>query len=193
MHHGAVIEAAKTNNFLLPNGTFIFEWIVFILLVWFLGRKIIPQITSRIDQRQETIRKQFEDAESAKKRLEAAEKEYTEALAETRRDASRLREQAQAERAEIVEEARGEAQSRVEEMIDAAQERISTERQQAIMALRTEIGELAMTLSERIVHDSLRRDARQRKLVEDFIAGVGATQVAESDQSDLTPAGSGDS
>jgi F-type H+-transporting ATPase subunit b len=178
----AIVVAAKTNNFLLPNGTFFFEWIVFILVVIFLARKVIPRISGMLEQRQETIRKQFEDAESAKARLEAAEKEYAEALAETRRDASRLREQAQAERAEIVEEARTEAQARVEEMLAAAEDRIATERQQTILALRNEIGELAFSLSERIVHDSLRRDARQRKLVDDFIAGVGASEEVSAGQ-----------
>jgi F-type H+-transporting ATPase subunit b len=180
--------AAGTHNFLLPNGTFFFEWIIFILVVIFLARNKtigIPRITAMLEKRQQTIRQQFEDAESAKARLEAAEKEYSEALAETRRDASRLREQAQAERAEIVEEARTEARAQVEEMLAAADERLTTERQQAILSLRNEIGELAMTLSERIVHDSLRRDARQRKLVDDFIAGVGAS----SETSDLSTAG----
>jgi F-type H+-transporting ATPase subunit b len=182
--HHAVVEA-KTNDFLLPNGTFFFEWLVFILVVIFIARKIIPRISEMLEKRQETIRQQFADAESAKQRLEAAEKEYTEALAETRRDASRLREQAQAERAEIVEEARNEARTQVEEMLAAAEERMATERQQAILSLRNEVGELAMTLSERIVHDSLKRDARQRKLVEDFIAGVGAS----TETSELSSAG----
>jgi F-type H+-transporting ATPase subunit b len=173
------VQAA--NNFLIPNGTFFFELICFLVVLYILATKIIPRISAMIEQRQQTIRRQFEDAESAKKRLEAAEREYTEALAETRRDASRLREQAQQERAEIVEEARSEAQSRVEEMLAAAQERIATERQQTILALRNEIGELATTLAERVVHDSLRSDERQRKLVADFIAGVGATKATESD------------
>jgi F-type H+-transporting ATPase subunit b len=183
-----LLAAAKTNNFLIPNGTFFFEWIVFILVLIFLSRKVIPRITTMIDKRQATIAKQFEDAEAAKARLEAAEKEYTAALAETRRDASRLREQAQAERADIVEEARSEAQARVDEMLANAADRLATERQQTILALRNEIGELAMTLSERIVHDSLRRDARQRKLVEDFIAGVGATETVEAEHAGSAPA-----
>jgi F-type H+-transporting ATPase subunit b len=181
------IEAAKTNNFLVPNGTFIFEWIVFVLLLIFLAKKIIPVIVRAIDKRQETIRNQFDEAEAARQRLEKAEQDYAEALAETRREASRLREQAQAERAEIVEEARSEAQRRVDEMLETASERVATERQQAILALRNEIGELAMTLSERIVHDSLRRDARQRKLVEDFIAGVGATEHVEAEHAGTAP------
>jgi len=176
-----------TSNFLIPNGTFIFEWIVFIIVLVFLAKKVIPVIVRAIDQRQETIKRQFDEAEAAKQRLEQAEKEYTEALAETRREASRLREQAQQERAEIVEEARSEAQTRVEEMLEAAEARLATERQQAILGLRNEIGELAMTLSERIVHDSLRRDARQRKLVEDFIAGVGATESVEAEHAGTAP------
>jgi F-type H+-transporting ATPase subunit b len=179
--HHSVVVAEKTNNFLIPNGTFIFEWIVFILVLVFLARKVIPVIVRAIDERQATIKKQFDDAEAAKERLEKAEQEYAAALAETRREASRLREQAQAERAEIVEEARSEAQNRVNEMLETAEARIATERQQAILALRSEIGELATTLAERVVHDSLREDARQRKLISDFIAGVGADQSVGQD------------
>jgi F-type H+-transporting ATPase subunit b len=171
------VLAEKTNNFLIPNGTFFFELICFLIILWILGKYAIPFIAAKIDERQEIIRKQFEEAEAARTRLEAAEKEYVEALAETRRDASRLREQAQAERADIVEQARSEAQVRVEEMLAAAADRMATERQQTILALRNEIGELAMSLSERIVHDSLASDARQRKLVADFIAGVGAVET----------------
>jgi F-type H+-transporting ATPase subunit b len=176
------VVACPTSNFLVPNGTLIFEWIVFILVVVFLAKKVIPRITTMIDARQETVRRQMEEAEAAKERLEAAEREYSEALAETRREASRLREQAQAERAEIVEEARSEAQTKVEEMLATAADRVATERQQAILSLRNEIGELATTLAERMVHDSLREDTRQRKLVADFIAGVGSTTAASAEQ-----------
>jgi F-type H+-transporting ATPase subunit b len=181
------VAAAKTNNFLIPNGTFFFELLCFLIVLYILGRYIVPRINTIIERRQETIRKQFEEAEAAKERLEKAEKEYTEALAETRREASRLREQAQEERAAIVEEARSEAQTKVEEMLATAADRVETERQQAILALRNEIGELAMGLSERIVHDSLRRDARQRKLVEDFIAGVGASEIVEAQHAGTLP------
>jgi F-type H+-transporting ATPase subunit b len=187
----AQVEAAKTNNFLIPNGTFFFELICFVVILWILWKKALPPITKLIDARQATIKAQFDEAEATKARLEAAEKSYTEALAETRRDASRLREQAQAERADIVREARDEAQTRVEEMLAAAAERMATERQQAILALRNEIGELATTLAERVVHDSLREDSRQRKLVADFIAGVGTSQTLESEHAGIAPVESG--
>jgi F-type H+-transporting ATPase subunit b len=175
----AADKGAKTNNFLIPNGTFFFELICFVVILLIIWKKALPPIVKLLEERQAAIQKQFDDAEATKARLEKAEQDYAEALVETKREATRLREQAQAERAEIVAEARAEAQVRVEEMLANAEERINTERQQTILALRSEIGELATTLAERVVHDSLREDARQRKLVADFIAGVGAGELAE--------------
>src|SRR3954465_14654724 len=181
MHLAAVLAAeGDTNNFLIPNGTLIFEWIVFGLILLFLWKKVLPPITKRIEERQESIRRQFEEGEQAKARLEASEKELQEALAETRREATRLREGAQSERAQIIEEARSEATRRAEEILEANRDRLATERHQLLLSLRNEIGELAVTLSEKIVHDSLRDDERQRKLVDDFISGVGSGVEAGS-------------
>jgi F-type H+-transporting ATPase subunit b len=85
MSHPTVL-AGGTNNFLIPNGTIFFELLLFLVVLWILAKKIVPRISEAIEQRQETIRKQFEDAKSAKQRLEAAEREYQTALAETRRE-----------------------------------------------------------------------------------------------------------
>src|SRR4051812_30569952 len=110
MHATLVFAAAgsgeKTNNFLIPNGTLIFEWLVFILVLVFLAKKVIPRISGMIETRQETIRQQFADAKAAKEDAEKARAEYQEALAETRREISRLREEANAEKAQILDEAR---------------------------------------------------------------------------------------
>jgi|SRR5579875_197745 len=182
--HAAAAQAVHampqaTNNFLIPNGTFFFELLCFLVVLYILGKYIVPRLSAMIEQRQRTIEQQFKDAEAAKERLERAEREYKEALAETRREATRLREEAAAEKASIIDEARQEAQARVQEMLDRAQGQIAAERQQAINALRAEIGELAFDLSEKIVHSSLRDEARQRQLVADFISGVQAGERVE--------------
>jgi len=161
--HATVVLAAgdKTNNFLIPNGTFFFELLCFLVVLWVLGKKIVPRITQAIDARQQTIRQQFEDAKTAKEDAERARQEYQDALAETRREISRLREEANA-------------------IAESERAKLATERQQILLSLRNEIGELAFTLSEKIVHESLRADDRQRQLVDDFIAGVGTTIQVEA-------------
>jgi len=180
--HATVVLAAgdKTNNFLIPNGTFFFELLCFLVVLWVLGKKIVPRITQAIDARQQTIRQQFEDAKTAKEDAERARQEYQDALAETRREISRLREEANAEKAQILDEARASAREEANAIAESERAKLATERQQILLSLRNEIGELAFTLSEKIVHESLRADDRQRQLVDDFIAGVGTTIQVEA-------------
>lgn len=179
----ADVVAHKTlaeNNFLIPNGTFIFEWLVFALVLVFLARVVIPKINERVEKRQETIRQQLEDARKAREEAEASRKEYQEALAETRKEITRLREEAQAERGQVLDEARREAAAYREEQLKVLEERLATERQQILLSLRGEVGQLAFALSEKIVHTSLQDDERQRQLVDDFIAGIGESVKAEA-------------
>jgi len=177
----AAAEAEKTNNFLIPNFTFFLEVLVFLVILWFLAKKVVPRINTLLEQRQESIRQQFEDAKTAKEEAEKTQKEYADALAETRKEISRLREEANAEKAQIIEEARSTARVEAEAVAEQERAKLATERQQVLMSLRNEIGELAFTLSEKIVRDTLRDEERQRKLVDDFIAGVGSTVKVEAE------------
>jgi F-type H+-transporting ATPase subunit b len=185
MHSSALLaaaaEAEKTNNFLIPNFTFVVEVVCFFIILWILAKKVVPRVNALIEQRQQTIAQQFEEAEAAREAAKKAQKEYEDALAETRREISRLREEANAEKAQIIEEARAEARRQADEVLEANRDRLDTERQQILLSLRNEIGTLAFSLSEKIVRDSLRDDARQQKLVDDFIAGVGSTVQVEAE------------
>jgi F-type H+-transporting ATPase subunit b len=181
MPASVLVSAEKTNNFLVPNGTFFFELICFIVIVYLLAKYAVPEITKRIEQRQERIQREFDEAKTAKEEAERARTEYQEALAETRREISRLREEANAEKAQILEEARSSAREEASAIAETERAKLVTERQQILLSLRNEIGELAFTLSEKIVHESLRSDDRQRQLVEDFIAGVGSGVRAEAE------------
>ena len=181
MTNAAVLAAeGDTNNFLIPNGTFIFEWIVFGLVLFVIWKKILPPIAKRIEQRQEAIRKEIEEAENAKKEAEKAKEEYNTALEQVRSEISRLREEANAEKQQIISEARTTARQEAETVAEQERAKLATERQQVLLSLRNEIGELAFTLSEKIVRDSLRDEDRQRRLVDDFIAGVGAHAEVEA-------------
>jgi F-type H+-transporting ATPase subunit b len=172
--------AEKTNNFLIPNGTFWFEILCFVIILWILAKFAIPRISAMIEKRQRTIAQQFEDAKQAREDAEKARQEYQDALAETRKEITRLREEASAERAQILDQARVEAQTYREEQVKVLEDRLATERQQILLSLRTEVGQLAFALSEKIVHESLRDDERQRRLVDDFIAGIGEGVKAEA-------------
>ena len=183
----AVLAAAKkTTNPIIPNGTFIVELIAFFLILWFLYRKVVPLISSSMEKRQELIRSQIDDSKAAKERLEAAEAEYKQALADTRTDAARIREEARVQGQQIIEEMRATAKEEAARITAANQARLETEHQLLLVQLRSEVGELAVELASRIIGHELSGDARQRQLVDDFINDLDSGPAGDSHENAST-------
>ncbi len=144
----AVVAAAKkSNNPIIPSGTFIFELVGFFLILWFISRKIVPLISNAMTKRQELIRSQIEDSAAAKARSEAAEAEYKQAVADTRTDAARIREEARVQGQQIIVEMREQAQEQAARIKANAEAQLETERQLLVVQLRQEVGELAVELA----------------------------------------------
>ncbi|HTY73036.1 MAG TPA: F0F1 ATP synthase subunit B [Actinomycetes bacterium] len=182
---------AETNNFLLPNATFFFELLAFFIILWLLNRYVLPPVRKAIDGRQEMIRKQIEESREAKQRLDAAEAEYREALLQTRADAARIRDEARAQGQSIVEELRVKAQEEAERVAARERTRMEAERAQIVSQLRTEVGQIAVELAGKLVGESLQDEARQRRLVERFVADLESEADAGDRPSDGTPAVTG--
>jgi F-type H+-transporting ATPase subunit b len=168
------------SNFLVPNATFIVEVLAFVVILFLLGKYVVPPINKALDDRQQAIRKQFADAEQAKANAEAAENEYKSQLVEARHDAARIREQAREEGAAIVAEMREQAQAESARILKHGQSQIEAERQQVVTQLRSEVGTMATSLAGKIIGESLDDDERQRRTVERFIAELESSSAGQS-------------
>jgi len=100
--------------------------------------------------------------------------------AEARTEAARIREEARAEGGAIVEELRAKAQADAARILENAQRQIEAERTQAVVSLRSEVGELATELASRIVGESLADAATQSRVIDRFLDELesSATEVA---------------
>ncbi len=176
-------------NFLLPNATFFFELFAFFLVLYILKRFVVPPISKAMTARQETIRKQLDESRDSKARAEAAEAEFKQALVDSKADAARIRDEARAEGQSIIEELRQRAQEEADRISVREQGRLEAERQQIVTQLRTEVGEIAVLLAGKIVGESLDDEARQRRMVERFIAELESGQL-ESNQLESSQGGS---
>jgi F-type H+-transporting ATPase subunit b len=168
------------DNFLVPNATFIVELIIFAIILVLLGRYVLPRISGAIGERQAAIDKEFGEAEEAKSKAEATEKEYRQLLVEARHEAARIREEAREEGAAIIAELRDQAQDEAARILRHAQLQLEAERQQVLQQLRVQVGTMAMTLASRIVGESLEDDARRNRTVERFIDTLESQDPATS-------------
>lgn len=174
------VVTASGNNFLVPNGTFIAEIIAFLIILGLLYRYVIPVVSKSMTERQETIRRQIEDSREAKERLEAAEAEYRQALADNRTEAARIREEARAQGQQIIDEMRRTAQEEAERISERERARMEAERQTMVHQLRAEVGQIAVELAGRIVGESLADEARQSRVVDRFLAELDESASDES-------------
>jgi F-type H+-transporting ATPase subunit b len=169
-----------SSNFLLPNATFIAEFIAFLLILGIIWRYIVPYVQGPMQERQKLIRKQIEDSEEAKKQLAEAEKAYQNALKDARAEAAQIRENARAEAQRTIEELRTQAQEESARIVARGEELLANQRGAIVRELRAEIGTLAVELSEKIIDQRLSDDAQVSATVDSFIGALEAQDRAQA-------------
>ena len=143
--------------------------VVLLLIGGILGLKVFPKLRAVLDERAELIEGGIKKAENAQAEADKALEEYTAQLTEARAEAARIREDARAEATQIAAEARDKATAESARIAETAVKQIEAERQQALVALRTDVGALATELASRIVGESLADDARQTRVIDTFM------------------------
>ena len=174
----AATTLADSKNFLIPDGTFIAELVAFVIILFVIGKYIVPPAQKALRERQAMIEQQAKDADAAREKLAEAESAYKNALTEARVEAAQIRENARAEAQRTIEELRTQAQEESARIIARGEEQLNRQRTAIVRDLRAEIGTLAVELSEKIVDQRLATDNDVRATVDSFIAGLQAQDRA---------------
>ena len=168
-----MLEAAKLQSPLLPDLTeLIIGLITFAIIFFALWKVVLPRLSAMLDTRTDQIEGGLKRAEDAQAEANKLRDQYSEQLRNARHEAARLREQAKEEAAQIVAQGRTEGAAERERIIASANTQIEADRQQALTALRAEVGTLAVELASRIVGESLEDEARQSRMIDRFIGEI---------------------
>jgi F-type H+-transporting ATPase subunit b len=166
-------EGGEEHNPLVP------EWIevalalvVFGILVFVFAKFIVPNFEKTYAERTDAIEGGLKQAEQKQAAADEKLAELEKQLGEARQEAARIREEAREQGAQIVSEMREQAQTEAGRIVEHGKSQIEAERQQAITALRAEVGALATGLAGRIVGEALDDEARQSRVIERFLADL---------------------
>jgi F-type H+-transporting ATPase subunit b len=162
-------QAKETPNFLLPNATSIVVFAIFLLVLFFFYRFVVPPLTKAMAERDEMNRKQVEDRDNAQRKLAEAEQRYEKALAEARGEAAKIRDEARAEAQKIRDDMKADTDREVAEIHRRGAEQLAAQREEAVRSLRAEIGGLSTQLAERVLGRSLPGDDSHRSTVDEFL------------------------
>ena len=166
--------------FILPHAHEIF-WaaVVLLLILLVVGRYALPRLYAVLDERAQRIQEGLDLADKAKQDQADAEKRATRLVDEARREAARIRDNAQGEAKEIIAKARTDAQAEATGIIEGAQRQILAEKQAAQISLRTDVGMLASTLAERIVGEQLSDTALSERVIDRFLDELETMEPVE--------------
>src|SRR5215469_9274599 len=146
--------------------------VCFVVVFGVLGKLLLPRISKTLSEREDAIQGGINRADEAQAEAQAVLAQYRAQLEDAKHEASRMREEAREQGAQIIAEMRERAEAEARRITEAAQAQIDAERQQALISLRTEVGSLAVDLASRIVGESLTEHARQSRMVDRFLEGI---------------------
>ena len=173
--HQLIISAAAEGdvNPLIPNAwEMLVVFVGFAILFFIVVKFVVPMFEKTFAERAEAIEGGIAKAEKAQAEASAALEEYKQQLTDARTEANRIREEARAEGAQILADLKEKAAAESARITAQAHVQIESERQAAVVSLRSEVGTLATTLAGRIVGESLNDDERAARVVDRFLADL---------------------
>ena len=139
----------------------------FLLLV--LRLFVYKPILKMLDERRERIREGLNAADRGREQAIEAERRAQEQIEEARREGQTIIQNAQQVSQRLQEDGRQQAQQQAEVLLERARSEIQLERDAAIAELRREFADLTISAAEKVIGQSLDRDAHQR-LIEQALA-----------------------
>jgi F-type H+-transporting ATPase subunit b len=159
--------------FLLPNGTFFVELILFIIVLGIIAKFILPPIQATLAERERIVRSSVQSGEESRAEADRLTAERELVLERARAEARARYDEA----ARVNEERRVEARARGEaeraRLVAEAASRLEAERQEARAAAMAGIDQLVIAAAARVLGRPV-DPARHRAILEDVTAEVAA-------------------
>jgi F-type H+-transporting ATPase subunit b len=159
--------------FLIPNGTFVVELLVFVAIVVLVAKKALPPIMKSLEDRQDKIRTSLEAASRAQEAANEAAQERERVLAEAREQARQIVANAQSLSDQIKDESAGRGKAEYDRLIAAAQGEVSAAKQRAVEEAGSRMSEVTFDLVAKIVGREVDQNAHQ-DLIREAVSALNA-------------------
>jgi F-type H+-transporting ATPase subunit b len=155
------------------DGTVIVELITFLLMLGLLARFVYPEIVKVAEARQRAIAQQLKEAEQARADAEERLHEAEAKLADARKSAQSVIDAATKSAEQLRQELKEKADEEGRRSVENARKQIEAERDQAIRSVRSEVADLVVSATEKVIGETL-DDPKHRRLIERSIQEVAS-------------------
>jgi len=163
----------QSKNPILPAGNeIVWGTVSFVLLFVLLWKFAFPPVRKAMEARTERIRESLDTAEKAKTDAESVLTEYQLQLADAKNESNRIIEEARQTADALRRDLMAKAEAEAAEVRIRATEDINRAKDQAMAELRSQLVQLTIDLTEKVVRRNIDRESNAA-LVEDYISSIG--------------------
>ena len=148
------------SNFLVPNGTFFVELIIFLIVLGVIWTFVVPSVTKVLDEREAMIDQTVKDQRNAAKGFEDAESEYNDGVRTARAEAGAIRDDARATGRAAMEEQKQRATADAEALTRQETEQLRGAGEASAAAARSDLAPLSATLASRVLGFDVTQDPK---------------------------------
>lgn len=151
----------------------IFVMVNFLILVAILYKFMWGPVINMIDSRQQTIDDSLNKADAARKEAEQMSVKLAEEIADARRQAKSIIDEAQKSAETVKEDILAQARDSADSMLERAQAEIAKEKVNAILEIKGEVADMVVSVAGRLLSENM-NDQQHMALVDKYIAEVAA-------------------
>ncbi len=154
--------------------TFIGQLIGFAVIVWLLGKYVVPPVRTMMKNQQDAVRQALDESAAAAKKLASADDEHTKALEDAKNEAVKVTDEARTESTRIAEQLRQQAGTEAERIKAQGAQQVHLLRQQTVRELRAGLGAQSVQRAEEIVRAHVADESAQSATVDRFLDELDA-------------------
>jgi F-type H+-transporting ATPase subunit b len=162
------------------TGLMIWTLVTFVIVLIVLRKYAYGPLQQMIDARRQAIVADLDAAESARTEAQETLAEYRQQLAEARREAGKIVEDARRSGDERRAAAVAELEAEKNRLMRQTQDEIRAETRQALNAIKQQVADLAVAATEKVVRARL-DEAEQRRLIDEALADVDLSTLVPPD------------
>jgi F-type H+-transporting ATPase subunit b len=165
-------------------GLMIWTLVTFALVLFILKRYAFGPIQRLIDERRQAIQESLEEAERARAEAQKMIAEHRDQLADSRREGTRIIEEARREAERRQEAAAAALEEEKARLMERARAEIEAETRQSLATIKEQLAELTVVATEKVVRRRLDED-EQRRLIEEALADVDYSAFTKAETTEV--------
>lgn len=150
-------------------GLFVWQSLIFIVLIFLLKKFAWKPILSSVEDREEGIRTALDEAKAAKEEMAKLKSANEDLLKEARAEREAMLTEAREIKDKIVGEASTTAKEEAAKITAAAHESIKGEKEKAMAEIKNQVAAMSIEVASLILKENLSSDANQKALAEKYV------------------------